>query len=48
MQIFRSLDYSFNKIKVIENLTENVQLEELFFAANKISQIEGLPIFFNY
>ena len=39
---FRSLDLSFNLIKVIENLGCLTKLKKLYLVQNKVSKIEGL------
>lgn len=41
---FRTLDLSFNTVKVMENLTALVELEELYLIQNNISKIEGLTM----
>ena len=40
--VCRSLDMSFNRIRVVEKLNPLVNLRELFLIQNKISRIEGL------
>ena len=39
---FRSLDLSFNLIKVVENLECLTKLKKLYLVQNKVSKIEGL------
>ena len=39
---FRSLDLSFNLIKVVENLGCLTKLKKLYLVQNKVSKIEGL------
>ena len=41
---YRTLDLSFNTIRVIENLTALVELEELYLIQNNIAKIEGLTM----
>ena len=42
MYFFRTLDLSFNLIKVIENLGCLTKLKKLYLVQNKVSKIEGL------
>lgn len=42
---FRSLDLSFNLIKVIENLGCLTKLKKLYLVQNKVSKVEGLQNF---
>jgi len=42
LYFFRSLDLSFNLIKVIENLGCLTKLKKLYLVQNKVSKIEGL------
>ena len=44
---YRTLDFSFNKIRKIRNIGTLVKLENLFFVNNKISKIENLASFTN-
>ena len=41
---YRNLDLSFNAIKVMENLTALVELEELYLIQNNISKIDSLTM----
>lgn len=42
LQLLRSLDLSFNKLKHIRNIGHLKELQDLYFVQNKISKIEGL------